>query len=165
MDNKKLVMLSAYSSRERVHVPLSGEPSCVKQEFLKEVNINEIISRMRRGISPPLWMTSNTPRYGDFTTLPTSFQEAYAVMETAEAAFRSLPLEFRRALDHDPRNLDHAPRELYERFGLLKEPATRSSAAPEEPASPTGGKDGDRRPKAPSGANKAVQKPADDADK
>lgn len=121
---------SAYSDKKPVHQPLSGEPSPTKQEFKKEVNINEIVSRMKRGISPPQWMTSSTPRYGDFTDMPTSFQEAYSLIETAEAAFKSLPLEFRRALDHNPANLEHAPKDLYERFGLLKKPEGASSVEP-----------------------------------
>lgn len=126
-----LEIRSAYSYREPVDMPVSGEPSRTKQEFKTEVNINTIISKMRNGISPPAWMTSATPRYGDFTNLPVSFQEAHAIMAQGEAAFASLPLDFRRALDHDPRNLDHAPRELYERFGLLKKPVDPTSAVPE----------------------------------
>jgi len=124
---KKLIR-SAYSERKPVHVPDDGKPSPTKQEFLKEVNINQIVSRMKNGISPPQWMTAATPRYGDFTDMPTSFQEAYALIEHAEMAFSSLPLEFRRALDHNPANLPNAPRELYEQFGLLN---------PESPVGPT----------------------------
>jgi len=85
---------------------------------------------MRKGISPPSWMTAATPRFGDFTDMPTSFQEAYALIETAEAAFKSLPLEFRRALDHDPANLQHAPKELYAQCGLLKKPEGAADASP-----------------------------------
>jgi len=127
---KKLIR-SAYSDRQPVHQELSGLPSPTKQEFKNEVNINEIVARMKRGINPPAWMTSATPRYGDFTDMPTSFQEAYQLIETAETAFRSLPLEFRRALDHNPANLQNAPKELYERFGLLKKPEGAASASPE----------------------------------
>lgn len=162
----KLDIRSAYSHRDPVNNPLSGEPSRTKQEFKTEVNINEIISRMRRGINPPQWMTSNTPHYGDFSDMPTSFQEAYAIVESGEAAFRSLPLDFRRALDHNPANLADAPRELYERFGLVKKPVQTES--------PNGDTDwpgnqrvkGDRGlpAKAPPGAKNAVQKPADNAD-
>lgn len=119
---------SAYSRGVRVYHPLSGEPTRVKQEFKKDVDINEIVARMKRGISPPPWLTSNTPRYGDFVDLPASFQEAHEILRRGEAAFKSLPLEFRRELDHDPRNLDKAPRELFERFGLLKK-----SGSPESP--------------------------------
>jgi len=161
-----LEIRSAYSHREPVNNPVSGEPSRTKQEFVTEVNINEIVARMRRGISPPPWMTSSTPRYGDFTNLPSSFQEAFSIMETAEKAFMSLPLEFRRALDHDPRNLDKAPRELYEQFGLLKTPesAEQPTAAPKASGNPEGQGDRDLPVKAPQGAKKAVQKPAENSD-
>lgn len=111
---------SAYSDRPEVNNPEPLAPSRTKQEFKKEVNINSIISKMKNGISPPAWMTQATPRYGDFSNMPTSFMDAYNLIEKAEAAFESLPLEFRRALDHNPANLDKAPRELFERFGLLK---------------------------------------------
>lgn len=152
-----VVIRSAYSLREPVNNPVSGEPTPTKQEFKNEVNINEIISRMRRGITPPQWMTSATPRYGDFTNMPTSFQEAYALIETAENAFASLPLEFRRALDHNPANLPNAPRELYERFGLLKN-VPKSEEAPLPTNTET------TSPKGASASKKAVQKPAENAD-
>lgn len=162
----KRVIRSAFCAREPVNNPVSGEPSRTKQEFKKECDINEIVARMKRGIVPPPWMTSATPRYGDFTNLPASFQEAYSIMETAEAAFKSLPLEFRRALDHDPRNLDKAPRELFEQFGLLKKPesAEAASAAPKASGLPEGQGDSDLPVKAPPGAKKAGQKPAQNAD-
>lgn len=132
---------SAYNRGRGAPHPVSDEPTRVKQEFKKDVDINEIVARMKRGISPPPWLTSNTPRYGDFTDLPASFQEAHEIMRRGEAAFKSLPLEFRRELDHDPRNLDKAPRELFERFGLLKQKAP-DEAAPEAPASRSGSRTG-----------------------
>lgn len=138
---------SAYSERKAVHNPLSGEPTITKQEFKKEVNINEIIQRMKKGINPPAWMTSATPRYGDFSDMPNSFQDAYALIETAEAAFRSLPLEFRRELDHNPANLDKAPKELYAKYGLLKSPAGAAPASPKD----TGSMPADPAPKGNSG--------------
>lgn len=150
----------AHSGQYRVCNPLSGVPTRVKQEFKKDVDINEIVTRMKRGIMPPPWMTSATPRYGDFSNMPATFMEAFQITERAAEAFRSLPLEFRRELDHDPRNLDKAPRELFERFGLLK----KSGEA--EP--PIGGSDSldaqrvkgdkDLPPKRPQGANKAAKK-------
>lgn len=159
------VIRSAYSPREPVNMPVSGEPSRTKQEFLKEVNINSIIQKMRNGINPPQWMTSATPYYGDFTNLPVSFQEAYEIMASGQEAFASLPLDFRRALDHDPRNLDKAPRELFERFGLLKKPAAGEEATPPSNVSgkPEGQGDRDLPGKAPLGANK-VKKPVEDTD-
>lgn len=160
------IIHSAYSEKPPVNNPLSGEPSRTKQEFVDEVNINKIVANARRGIQPPAWMTSATPRYGDFTDMPTSFQEAYALIETAEAAFASLPLEFRRAIDHNPLNLDKAPKELYEQFGLLKKPASAEGPTAPSEGSGTQRVEGDRDlpAKAPPGAKKAVQKPADNAD-
>lgn len=157
---------AAYTPREPVNNPVSGEPSRTKQEFMKEVNINEIINRMRKGISPPQWMTSATPRYGDFTNLPVSFQEAHAIMEQGNQAFMSLPLDFRRALDHDPRNLDKAPRELYEQFGLLKksDAAAAGSAGSDARINPEGKGDGDLPLKAPPSAKNSGKKPAQNAD-
>lgn len=157
---------SAFTQREPVNVPLSGEPTRTKQEFKKEVNINEIVARMRRGIVPPPWMTSATPRYGDFTNLPVSFQEAHAIMQAGQEAFASLPLEFRRALDHDPRNLDRAPRELYEQFGLLKksDSAEQASPASGERINPEGSGDRDLPSKRLPGANKAAKKAASHSD-
>lgn len=157
---------SAYSPRDPVHNPVSGEPSRTKQEFKKEVDINEIVARMRKGIQPPAWMTSATPRYGDFTNLPASFQEAYEIVAKGEEAFRGLPLEFRRALDHDPRNLDKAPRELYEQFGLIKKPDASGAATAAPEASGTQRVQGDRDLPAmsPQGSKKPAQKTAQDAD-
>lgn len=162
----KKIIRSAYTERKPVNNPLSGEPSRTKQEFKKEVDINEIVAKMRRGIQPPPWMTSNTPHYGDFSEMPASFMEAYAIVEEGEAAFKSLPLEFRRALDHDPRNLDSAPRELYEQFGLLKKPEVAEQPTAASEASGTQRVEGDRDLplKAPSGANKGAKKPAPNAD-
>lgn len=157
---------NAFSQREAVHMPVSGNPSPTKQEFLKEVNINSIIAKMRKGISPPPWMTAATPRYGDFTNLPVSFQEAFAIMETGQAAFASLPLEMRRAADHDPRKMDQIPREMYKQFGLLKEDASAESPTGDPQATvPVEGKGEHLLPsKSLQGSKKAVQKPAQEAE-
>lgn len=144
-------------------VPAEMKPHRVKQEFKKDVDINEIVSRMKRGIQPPPWLTSNTPRYGDYADMPVSFMEAYDMVARAEASFASLPLEFRRELDHDPRNLPNAPRELFERFGLIKPNAPEAAPAASGALAPEGVQ-GERRPpaKAPSGANKGI--PAKESD-
>lgn len=167
--SKKFEIRSAFSSRDPVHVPLSGLPSRTKQEFRDEVNINEIIARMHRGISPPAWMTSATPRYGDFTNLPVSFQEAHSIMEAGNAAFMGLPLEMRRAADHDPRNIDQIPREMFEKFGLLKpkEPVEARSGTPDETSADSSASPSGRASLSsnePTGSKKPVKKPADNAD-
>lgn len=114
-------------------------PPRVKKEFKEEVCINNIVAKMKRGISPPSWLTANTPRYGDFSSGPQTLMEAFDVVQRAQEAFLSLPVEFRRELDHDPRNLDRAPRELFERFGLIKPKAQEGTKVPSgAAASPEG---------------------------
>jgi len=157
---------SAFSEKHRVYNPLSGEPTRVKQEFKDDVNINSIIRRMKNGQNPPSWMTSNTPHYGDFSNMPTSFMEAHAIMEAGNAAFLSLPLALRRELDHDPRNLDQMTQEQYERFGLLKPRADQ--AAPEAPASlspaPEANLSSESRPGSKKGHANKAQAPKNDSD-
>jgi len=137
----------------------SGLAPRVKKEFKKEVDINYIISRMKQGINPPAWMTSKTPRWGDFTDGPQSLMESFDLVERAHQAFESLPLAMRRELDHDFRNLGSAPRELYERFGLLKGPVGAPSATPKESASPAA----DPSPRASVGSNKGKPKVSPDS--
>lgn len=108
-------------------VPKRDPKFRAKQEFREECNINTIRNRMADGMSPPAWMTSKTPYYGDFSSMPQSLTEAYNVINRAEEAFESLPMGFRQALDHDPRKLDSAPRELWEKFGLVRKVKTEST--------------------------------------
>lgn len=157
---------SPFSKKHRVYQPAPTEPTRTKQEFKDDVCINTIIRRMKNGQNPPQWMTSQTPHYGDFADMPASFMEAHQIMEAGAAAFKSLPLEMRRELDHDPRNLDHAPRALFERFGLLKKPASQSPA-PKEPGSSdgrtaNGGKNS--QPRANQAPKKGSQDPEIDSD-
>lgn len=123
----KIKIRSAYSPQLRTQVPEVESKIVTKQEFKNECNINTIVERMKRGIQPPPWMTQNTPYYGDISNAPKSFQDAFEIVDRAQAAFESLPLEFRRAIDHDPRKLADAPKELFAQFGLLRPEA--SSAA------------------------------------
>lgn len=141
--------------------------SRVKQEFKKEVNINSIVNKMKNGISPPSWMTSRTPYYGDFVNAPATYQDAFDIVSRAHEAFTSLPLEFRREIDHDPRNLAHAPRELFERFGLIKKPegSGSGSAAPEPKVGQRGKGDSDLPGTGRPGPDKVVsKKPSDQSD-
>lgn len=117
----------------------ADKPHSVKQEFAHDVNINTIMAKARNGIDPPRWMTSKTPMYGDFSKVPSNFQDAFDQVSRATDAFYALPVEFRRELGHDPRNLPNAPRELFARFGLLKEKAEALSPDPGAPVdSPEG---------------------------
>lgn len=143
-------------------------PILVKQEFRDESNINNIFAKIKHTGQPPAWVNEKTPHYGDFSNLPTSLTQAYEIVSQAEAAFNSLPVEFRRAIDHDPANLDKAPRELYEQFGLLKAPLNERSGTPDASATaqPRGVRgDRDLPAKEPQGSKKGRQAaPVDEGD-
>lgn len=163
--SKKLIR-HAMSAPLRVPNPVLPEhPHRVKQEFKKEVDINEIVGRMKRGIMPPPWMTSATPRYGDLTEMPVSFMEAYDIVQRAEEAFDSLPLELRRAIDHDPRRLNELTYDQYKAFGLLKTPegSEAPNGASEAPASRGDASNSDRPAKAKPGAKKGIPMPGSTA--
>lgn len=143
-------------NRKAVTVPMGiYEKVSAKQEFKKDVCINEIMARAKRGQNPPSWMTQKTPYYGDFSNLPASLTEAYEIVAKAEEAFESLPLDFRRAIDHDPMRLEEAPRELWEKFGLLKKAPSEDAGTPAPQGGATGGSGGN----SPGGA-KAPKNPA-----
>lgn len=127
----------------------------VKTEFQNEVNINTIMAKARNG-QPPTWLNSKTPRYGDFANRPTNFQDAFDLTEKAREAFYSLPIEFRRELDHDPSRMASAPKSLWEKHGLLKESAKAASKASSEPqAGPEGAGKGSPTPDDGKGAKSA----------
>lgn len=148
--------------RRRVTVPVVDVPTRTKQEFKKEVNINTIIAKMRRGIHPP-GVVLGEQQFADMTAVPTNFQDAFDRVSNAAAAFEQLPLGLRKEVDHDPRELfGPRARGLFEKYGLLKAPKASGSAATTE--GDTGGSGGtppadDRSSrKAPSGASKAGSK-------
>jgi len=131
----KVKIRSAYSGQVRsINPSLMEKNAKVQTEFQKEVNINEILARAKRGQFPPSWMTNKTPYYGDFTQSPQNYQEAFNVVLRAKESFDALPLEFRKAIGNDPRNLATAPKELWEAHGLLKRP--KSGEALEKPPTP-----------------------------
>lgn len=151
----KRIIRNAWLRERSVH-PVIAEPAHVtQQEFVKEVNINTIIGKMKKGISVPSWLTNRTPRYEDMTGLPASFQEAFEITQRAKDAFDSLPLEFRREIDHDPRNLDKAPKELWAKFGLLKSPQAESRSEADGPAVPPASSAPQGKPGAKKGASSA----------
>lgn len=123
----KRIVRNAFVRVSSPHPVDSSLPSRVKQEFLKEVNINSIMAKARQGIAPRF--NSRVPMYGDFTNSPRTFQDAFEIVQRAEESFNALPLGFRREIDNDPRNLATAPKELYAKYGLLKEAASPASEA------------------------------------
>lgn len=167
----KRVVRSAASKAVKVLVPVVAEGKTrVKQEFKKEVNINTIIAKMKRGIVPP-WVTMGEQKFADLSRIPSNFMDAFNQVEAARAAFEQMPLEFRRALDHDPRNLPNAPRELFEKYGLLREKPEASGVASGAPDPGLArGVRGDRdlpatrRPGADKGASKAPAPKTDEVE-
>jgi len=138
--------------RPRVFVPTSDRetlPSRVKQEPRDEVNINSIIERMRKqhGHAYP-----DVSQFRDVSNAPKSLQDAFNITQEAARLFETLPLGFRRELDHNPAALETAPRELYERYGLLKQKEVEAPKASTETA-PKGAqavKKGSKEPAKPS---------------
>jgi len=119
--------------RPRVYVPTSDRetlPSRVKQEPRDEVNINSIIKRMRKQHGHAY---ADVSQFRDVSNAPKSLQDAFNVTQEAARLFQTLPLGFRRELDHNPAALETAPRELYERYGLLKQ---KEGAPPKEQPAP-----------------------------
>lgn len=93
-----------------------------RQEFAKECDINLIVRAAQRGVSPA-FVNRATPRYGDFSDVP-SLAEAFELVANAEEAFMTLPALARLELDNDFTRLQDAPYEFFERHGLLKEKET-----------------------------------------
>ena len=154
--------------RRRVVASPPAGPSRVKQEFKKEVNINTIIAKMKKGVVPGQ-VVAGEQLFADVSRLPTSFQDAFDVVANAADMFDRLPLGLRKDLDHDPRALLGADRSLFEKYGLLKPvPPASGSAGAGAPAAPEGQGDRDLPGTGRPGPNKKVVKqpsiPADEAE-
>lgn len=135
--------MAAIRKRRRSVVPPPVGPTRVKQEFKKEVNINTIIAKMRKGVMPNL--LAGEAVFADVSEVPQNFQDAFEKVSNAAALFDKLPLGFRKELDYDPRNLMSATREMYERYGILKKPEAPEAASGGSgvPAAPEGAGDRD----------------------
>lgn len=106
----------------------TGRQSHVKQEFLAECDINNILKRYRA--TGLMRQIPSPPMYGDFSNLP-SYQDALNTVNEAEAAFMALPSDLRTRFDNDPQKfLDFAgdPDNLPElrKLGLAKKEAPPS---------------------------------------
>lgn len=79
------------------------EPSRTKQDYKEECDINAIMRRYEAtGIISHV--SELQPIYADVSAFG-DLQEAYAIMEKAQAGFDALPSALREELGHDPRNL------------------------------------------------------------
>lgn len=87
-------------------------------------DVNRIMNHyLRYGVVPD-GVTVKTPKFGDFSNIPT-FQDAQNMMRQAEDVFLRVPIEIRRACDHnaakvmdflnDPNNKD-----VLKKYGMLK---------------------------------------------
>lgn len=153
--------------RRRVTVPVVAALTRTKQEFRKEVDINTIIAKMRRGILPN-GVTLGEQQFADLTRVPTNFQDAFDQVSRAREAFELLPLDLRKEVDHDPRRLfGPEARGLFEKHGLLKAPKASGSAATTEgdPQPKGGSASSGKAPGSPAKASKAgSQDPASSAE-
>lgn len=90
-----------------------------KQSFRDECDMNRIVSRINKTGFIPLEAQASLRRqiYGDFSAVPQSLEQAYAVVQRADAAFARLPAALRErfggpsgllAFVEDPQNLKEA---------------------------------------------------------
>lgn len=112
-------------------------------------DLHSIVARYQRvGALPP-----STLQYADVSDVPTSRLEAMEVLDRAKAAFESIPLKVRQAINHDPRGLEAwivSNPVKARKYGLLAEKPQPKPSSPENPASsgdPGEGKKG-KTPKA-----------------
>lgn len=121
--------------RKRVSARTVETPPNVRtqQQFKDECDINVIVKHAMRGV-PPRFMARGTPQYGDFSELPESLDQAYALIDRAQEAFMALPAELRRELDNDPRGLERITLEQAQKYGLTKAPPPEKGESEAEPA-------------------------------
>lgn len=64
-----------------------------------ETDMAVIIDKLQRGDTSVL--TSKKAMYGDFTKFPSTFAEAYDLVNRSESAFESLPVDIKQQFDND----------------------------------------------------------------
>lgn len=77
------------------------EPSLTVQAAKDECDINLIISRATKGYDIT-HVNERVAKYGDFTDIPTSYQEALNLVNRAEGMFMSMSPEVREKFNNDP---------------------------------------------------------------
>lgn len=120
---------------DKVRLPVrksfAGQMSKTQKQFQKDCDIGRIVKHYDKYGVIPEGVNVRQPRYIDNSQIPT-FQEAQDMMRYAEEVFLRVPIEIRRACDHnmakvadflaDPNNKD-----VLKKYGLLKpeqEPTT-----------------------------------------
>lgn len=115
------------------------EPTLTQQHFAEECDINEILRRS--ALTGQLPVNSKVPMYGDFTAIPKSLSESFAMIKQANDLFMSLPWQVRERFGNDPQRMilflgDEKNRAEAVSLGLVKapeapiEPAVAGSAEP-----------------------------------
>ncbi len=66
---------------------------------LVETDMSIIVQRLQFGDTSVL--SSKKPMYGDFTNLPSSFAEAFDMVNRSEKAFEALPPDIKQKFDND----------------------------------------------------------------
>lgn len=116
------------------------EPSLTQQHFKEECDINEILRRSQ--VSGQLPVRSTPPMYGDFTAVPKSLEESFAMIKQANDLFMALPWEARERFGNNPEKMiaflqDPRNREEAIRLGLVNKPAEKPAGeVEEEPPAP-----------------------------
>lgn len=97
----------------------TADEDCTKQSFKDECDMNNIVSRINKTGFIPLEAADSLRRqvYADASAAPASLEDAYAVVNRADAAFSSLPARLRERFGgpvgllsflEDPENLTEA---------------------------------------------------------
>lgn len=85
--------------------PCGGE-SRTRQEFLKESLTSTIIDRFTKtGVLVPPGMPRRSAIFGDFTNLPETYQDAFALAQRVRDAFATLPSAVRERFNNNPLEL------------------------------------------------------------
>lgn len=118
------------------------EPSLTQQHFAEECDINEILRRS--ALSGVLPVNDKVPMYGDFTVVPKSLSEAFAMIKQANDLFASLPWQTRERFQNNPEKMitflnDPSNRDEAIKLGLVKPPVVVSDAPAPPPVAPAGG--------------------------
>lgn len=133
-------------------------PSKTDQSFKREVDVNRIMDRARKG-GVITHLRRSQGVYADISKVP-DLAGAFSLVESVSSAFADLPSELRDAMRNDPRNLpafmeDARNFETLVKYGIIEKPkegspeatsgesakapapkATRGSQAPKKPEVP-----------------------------
>jgi len=88
-----------YNKRRKVEITFDHTKGMTRQEFERECNINNIMSKYQKtGVVDHI--TKHSPMYGDYD--PIDFQTALNTIKEGEAMFAELPSQARKYFSNDP---------------------------------------------------------------